>query len=166
MNEIVIERLARRLLKCPFDQQLFDSDLSLRLHLCDAHRTEISRAHRVACQTATENNERPKRLYCCPHCDFVVPDPSDENPLSAILNHIRIEHPNPNPFEPVKSSFAVSKDEELIDGYMEQQGSIERRACARQGCTAICADDDSIALHWTEEHCQPLTADEARGALE
>lgn len=166
MNEIAIERLARRLLKCPFDQRLFDSDLSLRLHLCDAHRKEISRPHRVACQTATGNTERPKQLYCCPHCDFVVPEPSAENPLTGILNHIRAEHPNPDPFEPVRLSFAVSTDEELIDGYLEQQGSIERRACAREGYTAICADDDSIALHWTEQHCETVTVEEALRTLE
>src|SRR5437667_4772317 len=100
MNKIVIERLAQRLLKCPFDQQLFDSAFSLRLHLCDAHRTEISRSHRVACQGSAENTERPKQLYCCPHCEFVVPEPSCQNPHDSIINHIRTEHPNPNPFEP------------------------------------------------------------------
>ncbi len=166
MNEIVIERLARRLLKCPFGGELFDSALSLRLHLCDAHRAEISRPHRVACQSADESTDRPRQLYCCPHCEFVVPEPSDQNPHDRIINHIRAEHPNPNPFEPIRLHFALSSDEELIDGYMEQQGSIERRACARDGCHSICADDDSIALHWTDEHCQPVTTDEARRALE
>jgi hypothetical protein len=165
MNEIVIERLARRLQKCPFDQQLFNSALSLRLHLVAAHSVEISRPHRVACQTTAANTERPRQLYCCPHCDFVVPEPSSENPLSGILNHIRAEHPNPNTFEPVRLSFAVSTDEELIDGYMEQQGSIERRACAREGCSAICADNDSIALHWTEEHRETVGVEEARQLL-
>ena len=164
MNEVVIERLARRLLKCPFDQQLFDSALGLRLHLCEAHRTEIARPHRVACQSATKNTERPKQLYCCPHCDFVVPDPFDGSPTSEIINHIRAKHSNPDSVESVGLGFAVSSDEELIDGYMEQQGSIERRACVR--CGTISADDDSIALHWAEEHCQPVTADEARRALE
>src|SRR5438128_7594739 len=48
---------------------------------------------------------------------------------------------------------------ELIDGYMEDQGSVERRACVR--CGTICADDDSIALHWREEHCEPVAASSA-----
>ncbi|MBI2926618.1 MAG: hypothetical protein HYY24_13060 [Verrucomicrobia bacterium] len=162
MNEIVIERLARRLLKCPFDGELFDSALGLRLHLCDAHRTQISRPHRVACQASPENTERPRQLYCCPHCDFVVPEPSDQNPHSGIVNHLRAEHPNP--FGPVQVSFAVSSDEELIDGYMEQQGSIERRACER--CRTIYVDDDSIALHWTEEHLETVTVEEVRRTIE
>jgi hypothetical protein len=123
MNEIVIERLAQRLFKCPFDQQLFDSILGLRLHLCGAHRSEISRLHRVACQSAADNTERPKKLYCCPQCDFVVPDPSDESPTSEIINHIRVEYPN------VGMGFAVSSDEELIDGYMAQRGSIGNSFC-------------------------------------
>jgi len=166
MNEIIIERLARRLLKCPFDGELFDSALCFRLHLCNDHRTQISRPHRVACQADTQNTERPKQLYCCPHCDFVVPEPSYQNPHSGIGNHIQAKHPNPNQFEPTKVSFTVSTDEELIDGYMEQQGSIERRACARDNCTTICADDDSIALHWVEEHCETATVEEIRQALE
>jgi hypothetical protein len=166
MNEIIIERLARRLLKCSFDGELFDSALSFRLHLCNDHRTQISRPHRVACQADTQNTERPKQLYCCPHCDFVVPEPSYQNPHSGIGNHIQAKHPNPNQFEPTKVSFTVSTDEELIDGYMEQQGSIERRACARDNCTTICADDDSIALHWVEEHCETATVEEIRQALE
>src|SRR6266480_3205784 len=164
MNEIVIDQLARRLQKCPFDGALFDPDLRLRLHLCDAHKTQISRPHRVACQTAAENAERPKQLYCCPHCDYVVPDSFDGSPTSEVSNHIRAKHRNPNSVEQVGLSFAVSTDEELIDGYMEQEGSIERRACLQ--CGKICADDDSIALHWVEEHCEPVTADEARRALE
>jgi hypothetical protein len=166
MNEIIIERLARRLLKCPFDQQLFDSAFGLRKHLCDEHRAQISRPHRVACQTDTRNTERPKQLYCCPHCDFVVPEPSYQNPHSGIVNHIRAEHPNPNQFEPTELSFAVSKDEELIDGYMEQQGSIERRACAHEGCSTIHNDDDSVALHWAEEHRETVTDEEVRRVFE
>ena len=158
MSEIVIERLARSLVKCPFDQQLFYSSLGLRLHLCDAHRTEISRLHPVACQTGDRNTERPRQLYCCPHCDFVVPDPFDGSPTSEIINHIRGEHAN------VRLSFAVSSDEELIDGHIEQRGSVERRACV--SCGTMCADDDSIALHWVEEHCERVSADEARRALE
>lgn len=162
-EEEVSKRLARRLLKCPFDQQLFDSDLSLRLHLCDAHRQDISRPHRVACQVAAENTERPKRLKCCPHCDFVVADFPDQRPQVGMFHHIRDEH-HSNPFEPVQVSFRVSEDEEVIDGYMEQQGSIERRACVR--CGTICADDDSIALHWVMEHCERVTTDEAQHVLE
>jgi hypothetical protein len=159
-------RLARRLLKCPFDQQLFDSALGLRLHLYGAHRTEISRPHRVACQRSSENVERPRQLYCCPHCDFAVPDPSWSNPTSEMIEHVRSEHPGPDPCVPVWLSFAVSTDEELIDGYMEQSGSIERRACAREGCITICADDDSVALHWGEEHCDNPSAEEAPRAFE
>ncbi len=104
--------------------------------------------------------------FTAAHCDFVVPDPSSDNALSGILNHIRFEHPNSNPVEPARMSFAVSTDEELIDGYMEQQGSIERRACSREGCTAMCADDDSIALHWAEEHREAVTIEEVRRAIE
>lgn len=164
MNEIVIERLAQRLHKCPFDQQLFDSALGLRLHLCAAHPAEISRPHRVACQAPSDNAERPRQLYCCPHCDFVVPDPFDQSPVSAILDHVQAEHRSPNPCEPVRLGFAVSTDEELIDGYVEQQGSIDWRACTR--CNTVCADEDSVALHWVEEHCGPVAAAEARQALE
>src|SRR5690242_8944613 len=135
---IFIERLAQRLLRCPFDEVLFGSALGLRLHLCDTHRLQISRPHRVA-RHSVVREQRPRQLYCCPHCDFVVPDTLEQSPLSEILNHIRAEHPNPNPFEPVSLSFAVSTDEELIDGYMESLESVERRACIHSGCNMICA---------------------------
>src|SRR6266571_2260130 len=110
MSETVIERLARRLSKCPFDQELFDSGklaLSLRLHLCEAHVAEICLPHRIARPPDSDLGERPRKLYCCPLCDFAVPNPGVENPLSAIINHIEVEHSRPDG-GPVHIEFRIS----------------------------------------------------------
>src|SRR5437867_3699133 len=141
MSEIVIERLARRLCKCPFDEELFDSGnsaLSLRLHLSEMHSADICQPDVVARPATANAAERPRRLCCCHHCGFIAPDPGDENPITLIDNHIRTEHPNP--VGPVQIRFRISEDETVIDKFMEQQGSVEVCVCKHASCNQIFAD--------------------------
>ena len=163
MNDLVIERFARRLLKCPFDQQIFDSSnsaLDLRLHLGKAHAGDISQHHRVRRTAGDEPIERPVVLYCCPRCEFVAP-PGD--PLGSITRHITAKHPKPH--GPVAISFRISKDEDVIGNFVEQQGSIEVCVCTL--CNEVFADVARTAEHWVQKHCDgELTVEEARHALD
>ena len=166
MSEIVIERLARRLLKCPFDQELFDSAksaLSLRVHLCEAHGAEICRSHRIVRRQASDPADRPRRLYCCLDCDFAVPEGGDGNPQTGMYNHIRAEHPNPR--GPVQFRFRTTEDETVIDNFVNELESFEVSICAR--CDQIFADDATVAEHWIEKHYEEVvTVEEANKALE
>jgi hypothetical protein len=165
VDAIVIERLARRLLKCPFDQELFNLPLLLRLHLSERHETEICRRCSVPRQSHLQGIERPETIYLCGHClNFVVPEAGDGRGVGEMERHIGAEHPNPG--GPIELRFFVSKDTTLIDRLVEQESSEEARGCAYRGCSEVFADVDSVALHWAEDHCSMATVEEARRALE
>src|SRR5437016_1348576 len=121
MGGTVIERLARRLRRCPFDQELFDrtnSALQLRLHLREAHSNEICPTHRIARLSSSEPEERPTKLYCCRDCDFATPY------FTEVVSHIQTEHPDPRG-GPAHIGFRISEDETVIDTFMERRESVD-----------------------------------------
>src|SRR5437870_641969 len=118
MNDAVIERLSKRLQKCPIEKQFFESGLPLRLHLVASHSAEICRKYRVAAPRAEQATERPETLYLCGHCmTFAVPNTSGGNAISELADHTRSEHPNPE--GPTETRISVSTDTTLIDSFLE-----------------------------------------------
>ena len=163
MNEMIWERLAKRFLKCPFDNQLFDSSKDLRLHLCEYHAERICRRHRVSRQDALKNIEMPEKLFLCGHCsDFAVPESG--NAQSEMRRHIHAAHPNP--FGAVQLTFSVSTDSTLIERFVEGQISLEVCACKYSDCPQVFSDEPSVALHWAGDHCSAPTAEESRHAFD
>lgn len=165
MNDAIIEEFARGLIRCPFEPQLFDSAkaaLSLRLHLCESHLRDIQTPHRIARPKDSDPDERPRTLYCCPHCDFAAPQPGNQNPIDAISKHIQAQHPNP--FGPAQIGFRLSDDETVIDNFVDMRESVEVCVCTR--CDRIYANEAAVAEHWIEMHCDSaVTVEEARSAL-
>jgi len=165
MRDSVIECLAQRLVKCPFDGQLFDSSnsaLGLRLHLCESHAGEIFQPHRITRRQPFDSGDRPRKLYCCVDCDFAAP-PGDA--IASITQHITAEHPNPR--GPTIISFRTSEDEDLIDRFVEQQGTIEVHICSYPNCSQIFDDEARVAEHWVETHSDAgVMVEEVRSALE
>src|SRR6266851_3015589 len=164
MNDAVLRHFAERLSKCPCCGEVFESQLSLRLHLCESHKTEICRSHRIQCPTAFKGIERPASVFFCGHClELGVPEPFVvPGGTGGIYDHIKAEHSNPS--EPTRLTFSVSEDSTLIDKFMEQQGFQDVCACC--SCDEIFDDDAAVALHWAESHCEAPTVEEARRAFE
>ena len=163
MNDAVLRHFAERLSKCPCCGEVFESQLSLRLHLCESHKTEICRSHRIQCPTAFKGIERPSKLRFCGHClEANSPEPFASDAFGKIDNHIRVEHSHPS--SPTRLTFSVSEDSTLIDKFMDEQGFHEVRACSR--CGEIFDDDASVALHWAERYCEAPSIEEARRAFE
>lgn len=163
MSEIVIARLAKRLLKCPFDGDIFDSSLGLRVHLCETHGAQICQQIRLMRPDSVEcSEERPNRLYCCPQCDFAIPERSYPSATTERGQHIKDRHRNPS--GPTSIGFRTSEDESLIDGFMESQQSIA--ACACLCCSKNFADEASVAEHWVELLREEVTVEEARLAYD
>lgn len=164
-RESVIECLAQRLHKCPFDQQFFDSSnsvLGLRLHLCESHAGEICQSHRISRPEPFDSGDRPRRLYCCLHCDFAA---APGNAIASIIQYITTEHPNSQ--GPAIISFRTSEDEDVIDRFVDQQGTIEVRICNYPDCRQIFDDEARIAEHWVETHSDAgVMVEDARNALE
>lgn len=166
MSDVVFEHLARRLLKCPFDQEIFDSAnsaLSFRLHLADAHGAEICELSRITRQHSVDSDDRPRKLYCCLHCDFAVPE--SEDAYRVLHRHITDAHPNPR--GPAIISLRTCEDEDVIDRFVEQQGTTEVCVCRNTSCNQRFADKSRVAEHWVERHNEEVvTVEEARRAVE
>ena len=165
ISEKVLERLAKRLWKCPFDQVVFDSALTLRLHLVESHPRDICQRRRLPQQAALGDIERPTKLSFCGHClGFAVPDASDRNAISEIARHIRNQHPNP--LGPAELTLKVTFDPALIQQVMEEQSRPEVCACSASECGELFSDEDLVAGHWIDKHCTNATTQEARHLVE
>lgn len=163
MSEIDLKGLAERLWKCPFDNEVFDSSLSLWSHLCELHGRDIWQLHQVKGQVFLGDIERPEKLTFCGHCfDFVVPSAPGRHPITEIDQHIREQHPNPS--GPRKLTISVSTDSKLIDLFMRQQTLREVYVCKK--CTESFSDEASVADHWVKNHCEMATVEEVAYVLE
>ncbi|MDO8542659.1 MAG: hypothetical protein Q7S40_19640 [Opitutaceae bacterium] len=162
MDEMIWAPLASRLLKCPLDDQLFDSSIGLRLHLCESHAERICRHNRVPRQVALQEIEIPEKLFLCGHCGFIVP--AAEHGDSGMVRHIRAAHPNP--FGAIQVKFSVSTDSTLIEQFVEAEMSHEVCSCSYSECAQVFSDEPSVALHWAEEHCSAPSIEETRRAFE
>ena len=122
MNDVVLSRLALRLLKCPLCDELCDSVNVLRQHLLDHHEDRICQTHRIPREEVSEETERPSMIYVCGHCfRFMVPKALDRYPLSEIPAHIQREHATPTCPLPRISLFC-STDPNVIDDFVSEQG--------------------------------------------
>ncbi len=163
MNDVIFERLAKRLLKCSFDDRLFDSSLDLRLHLCEFHAQRICEHRRAPRRVSLTSADVPEKLLLCGHClQFVVPEKGDA--ISKVHQHILAEHPNP--FGKAELKMAVSDDSALIEQFVEGEISEEICACSYPDCQQIFSDVSRVALHWAEEHCRVPSVDETQRAFE
>jgi hypothetical protein len=89
MNGNVFENLAKRIFKCPCCAQVFESQLRLRLHLCESHKAEICRSHRVQRPSAFRVIERPNKICFCGHClEANTPELFASDAFCKIDNHI------------------------------------------------------------------------------
>lgn len=94
----------------------------------------------------------------------MVPDAVGRSALSEIPAHIKESHPNPSG-APTQVSLSWSTDPELINQFMRDQALEEVFACNGVGCSEVFANEDSVATHWVEQHCDHPTVDEVRAAL-
>lgn len=165
MSDDILNRLARRLLKCPFDSELFDSQSELGTHLSASHGAQICKRHRVPRLEPVEDIERPKKMFMCGICfGFMVPDAVGRSALSEIPAHIKAQHPNPSG-GPTQVSLSWSTDPELINRFMADEALEEVCACNDAGCSGVFANEDSVATHWVGQHCTRPSADEVQAAL-
>ena len=165
ISENVLERLAKRLWKCPFDQKLFNSPSRLRLHLVESHEGDICQRRRLPQQVPLGNVENPTKLTFCGHClDCMVPDAPDRHPVSEIARHIREKHPNP--LGPSVMTFTITTDSTLIRQLMDEQTCPVVCACNASDCGELFSHEDLVAGHWIEKHCSNATVQEARHLVE
>lgn len=165
MSERILKRLAKRLLRCPFDEELFDSKEGLCEHLLAHHSTDICRKQRMPKQEALGDIDRPSKLTFCGHClGNMVPHALGRNALSEIDRHIREAHPNPN--GPAVITMTFSSDPALIDRFIEDQVSPEVCVCSEPGCGELFNSEPNVAAHWADRHCYPPTIEGVRRLLE
>lgn len=165
MSDEVINRLAQRLLKCPFDPELFESLLALETHLSESHGAQICHRERVPRRAQLEDTERPTRLTICGHCcEFMVPHTVGRNPTDELVKHIAEKHPDPSGIPP-RVTFLVTSDPEKIDHFMVERTFQDEYCCRHPACAGRFEDSDSVATHWADQHCDHPTAEEVQGAL-
>lgn len=165
MGEKVLKRFAKRLLRCPFDEELFDSIESLSEYLLKFHSAGICRRQRLPKQEALGDIDRPSKLTFCGHClGNMVPDAPGRNTLSEIIRHIRQEHPNPNGSAIITMKSTV--DTALIDQFVDEQVSPEVCVCTEPECGEWFSSEANVAKHWVEKHSSPPMIEDVRTLLE
>lgn len=166
MTDAVLTRLARRLLKCPFDPEFFDSAAELQSHFLEFHGEEICEKRRVPKRLAQKDIERPTVIHICGRCfEFMVPNTEGRNALSEIPAHAREAHSNPN-LPPSTPPIWRSDDAALIDKFMTDQGLEDVCPCRAESCRRFFSDVEAAAVHWTKEHVEHAKAEDVRHALE
>ena len=166
MTDAVLNRLAQRLLKCPFDPELFDSAAELQSHLLECHGDQICEKRRVPKRVAQKDIERPTAIHICGLCfEFMVPNIEGRNALSEIPAHGKETHSNPN-LPPSTPPIWRSDDAALIDKFMTDQGLEDVCPCRAEGCRRVFSDVEAAAVHWTKEHVEHAKAEDVRHALE
>ena len=165
MSEKILKCIAKRLLRCPFDEELFDSTEAMREHLLASHASDICRRQRTPKQDGLGDIDRPTNLTFCGHClGHMVPDAQGRNAFSEISRHIREAHPNPN--GPALITMKFSSDPALIDRFIEGQVSPEVCVCSEPDCGKIFDSEINAAEHWVEKHCYIPSIDEVQRLLE
>lgn len=166
MTDAVLIRLAQRLLKCPFDPELFNSAAELQSHLLECHEAQICQKHRITKQAAEKDGERPAIIHACGLClEFMVPKLDGRNAISEISAHVRETHSDPN-LPPPKLSMKEVKDAKSIDDFMTEQGLQNVCDCRGPGCNQVFSDAEGVAAHWMNEHVEAPSAEDVRHALE
>ena len=170
MTDAVFNRVARRLFKCPFDPELFDSKLELETHFFECHGDQICEKRRVLRQDAEVDAERPVNLTICRYCAeaghyFAIPHYGDQAPADDIVAHIRQKH-SPASGHPPIISFRVTEAEDEIVRFMEWQRWKDEFACCFGQCSARYDDPIHVLEHWMHEHLEAPTAEDVRHALE
>ncbi len=161
MNDEVLSRLAKRLLKCPLDGELYESSAQFQVHLLEFHESEICRHRRVPRQGADEEIERPTKLSVCVHegCRFAAPRYADWEPSIGIFTHIKEKH-TPSTRHPPVMSYRPSDDSAEIDEFMAEQRLKDEYACRNGECCERFDDMESVARHWAKTHCcRPTTVE-------
>jgi hypothetical protein len=163
MTDAVLNRLAQRLLKCPFDDELFDSAASIESHLVECHEEQICQWIRVPMQVAEKDAERPTKIYICGVCRrFMVPNTAGRYPLGEIPRHIEDEHTDPSRLRPAVS-ILCSTDPEFIDRCVGEQDAC---ACCGEGCNQVFSDVEAAVVHWTKEHVEHAKAEDVQRVLQ
>ena len=170
MTDAVINRLAQRLLKCPFDDELFDSVAGLELHLFEGHGDKMCEKRRVPRPVSEERAERPIRLNICRYCQdegryFAIPHFIDQAATDDIIAHIE-EHHRPASGHPPFNSFRNTDNADEIDRFMAEQRLKDEFVCLSPECGERCDDVASMVGHWLSEHVENPTPEDVRRALE
>lgn len=165
MTDAVLNRLAQRLLKCPFDPELFDSATELQSHLLDCHGDQICEKRRVPKRVAQKDIERPTVIHICGLCfEFMVPNIEGRNALSEIPAHGTETHSNPN-LPPSTPPIWRSDDAALIDKFMTDQGLEDVCPCRAEGCRRVFSDVEAATVHWTKEHVEHAKPEDVQRVL-
>ena len=159
MSERILKRFAKRLLRCPFDEELFDSKDGLCEHLSEIHANALRRIHPVPEQELTAEIERPLRMHQCPYCDFLVPELVGHNAITDIEHHIEKKHVTRG------LSILIVDDQARIDQWMESQRPVIFE-CAEPDCKERWRTETLIAEHWVEEHCYLPSIEDVRRLLD
>ena len=166
-EETVLQRLAARLWRCRFCSEIVElasSTTSINAHLSGLHGAAIFQSRRIARQQPVELPERPQKLYCCTHCDFVVP-PDPDDAYGSIQKHIEAAHPNVR--GPIHLSLRVSDNESEIDCFVQLQKTEKVCFCNYPACDQHFPNVAGVAEHWAVAHREgSVTVDEARNALD
>lgn len=164
-SERILKRLAKRLLRCPFDEEVFDSKAALKEHLEGAHSDEICGEKLIPKQDGLREIEPPTRLTFCGHClNFVVPNGPCRNATTEVDRHIRAEHPNPS--GPRELKIRVTSDPDLIAQFIEADKFTRVFECSELGCSAISRTKLDAAEHWVETHCFCPSVEDVRKLME
>lgn len=166
MTDAVLSRVARRLLRCPFESVLFDDAEDLQSHLLECHEAQICQKHRIPKRAAEKDSERPEIIHACGLClEFMVPKLEGRNAITEISAHLRETHSDPN-LPPPKLSMKEMKDVKSIDDFMTERGLQDVCDCRGPGCNQVFSDTERVAAHWISEHVEAPNAEDVKHALE
>lgn len=169
MTDAILSRVARWLLKCPFDPELFDSKLELETHILERHGDQICEKRRVLRLDAEVDAERPVNLAICRYCEdegryFAVPQYRDRATDDDMPAHVRKKHHRP--LDSFRAPFLASEIAEAIDKFMEWQRWKDEFACGFGQCSERYDDPIHVLEHWMNQHLEAPTAEDVRHALE
>ena len=165
MSDSILRCLARHFWRCPFDQELFDSDAALSRLLLESHLAELCQRKRIPKQKPLGDIEMPLKLTFCGHCGGnMVPDTLGRNAISEISRHIEDEHPNP--FGPAQITMTTTSDPDLIAQFVNEQVSSEVFECSEPGCAQWLSSETAVVAHWIDKHCLYASVEDVRRLLE
>ncbi|MEO6753007.1 MAG: hypothetical protein ABIP85_14605 [Chthoniobacteraceae bacterium] len=169
MTDAVLNRVAQRLFKCPFDPELFDSKLELEMHLFECHADRICEKRRVLRQDADEDAERPVSLTICKYCEdeggyFAIPRYRDRAPDEDMHAHIRQKHRSAS--GSVRVPFLEPDITEAIAKFMEWRRWKDEFVCCFGQCSERYDDPIHVLEHWMNAHLEPPTSEDVKHALE
>lgn len=168
MTDAVIHRLAGKLWKCAFDDQLFDSVIGMGSHLIEFHGYRLCEKQQVLREAADQASEKPVRLSVCIYCQqggryFAIPRFPDWQADDGIIAHIDQNHLLPSG-RPAPHSFLTPHSAEEIDKFMEWQRWKDEYRCLE--CSERFDDLESCGWHWTEEHVKHAKPEDVHRVLQ